>query len=115
MRLLMILGTLVFTACTTGMNLPHCDEAIQTQVETLGKDGFRVVFARDAAEKEGIIIMGQFLNPQKEEGIISVVVDTETLSDFFLSKNFKKTGSCQRGGKEWFLLSRREKVVLQKN
>lgn len=115
MRFVLALVAFLFTGCMTTSELQHCDEAIHHQIKSLENQGFSVVGGGDFVKAEGVILMGQFLNLEREEGVIAVTVDTEPLSEFFTEQKFKKESTCQRGGKEWVLFSKRDKVKVEAN
>lgn len=115
MRVVSILSALVLAGCVTSAPLKHCDAAMHSQIQTLESEGFVIVGATDEIRPDGIMFLGQFLNVQKEEGAIAVTVDTETLADMLASQSFKQEELCDRGGKSWFMFSKREKVKLETN
>lgn len=115
MRVVSILSALVLAGCVTSAPLKHCDQAIKDQIQGLESEGFTIVGGADEIRPDGVMLLGQFLNVQKEEGAIAVTVDTQTLADLLTAQSFKQGELCDRGGKQWFMFSKREKVKLETN
>lgn len=109
------LASLLFAGCTSTSDLRHCDEVIRSQVDKLTSEGFAGIGAQDAIREDGVILLGQFINVQSEEGVVAATVDTEPLCDFLEKQDFKEEEVCQRGGKEWYTFMKRSKIKLEKN
>lgn len=106
---------LLLSGCTSTKDLRHCDEVIRSQVDKLTAEGFSIIGGGDAVREDGVLLLGQFINMQTEEGVIGATVDTEPLCDMLRKQDFKEEESCQRGGKEWYTFLKRSKIKLETN
>jgi hypothetical protein len=111
MRIILGIYLCILVGC--GTETPprkHCDQVMQEKTHALESAGFVVVTRSDVIRPDGVMLFGEFLNAQKEEGVITAVVDTEALAWMLLIQSFKEEGICSRGGKEWFSFSKQKKI-----
>ncbi len=111
--LTVLVSWLVFGCQTTKTPLVHCDDYLKARIASLKAEGYEIVEGKDVFAREGVIMVGHFLNVDKSKVHSEALTDTTAVATLLIKVGFKQELSCQRGDKEWKILTKREKVQTQ--